>query len=67
MTKFEEHLRKENERLCQSLAVLLDSVDYERGACSPTEMVGAVIPIVVLRQCRESVAACYQSHKAKSK
>lgn len=43
--------------VADALALLLDSMDYERGACSPTEMVGAVVPVVVLQQCRKALAA----------
>ena len=38
------------------LRVILDRVDYERGACEPTAIVGAVLPREVLAQARELAA-----------
>ena len=35
-----------------SLRLLLDAVDYERNACRPNEMVGAVLPVEILRRAR---------------
>lgn len=40
--------------ITQALHVLLDSVDYTKGNCKPTEMVGAVLPqevITLARKC----------------
>jgi len=42
--------------LIAALHVILDSVDYTAGACGPTEMVGAVLPIVVISRARETIA-----------
>lgn len=39
-----------------ALLLLLDQVDFTAGACSPTEMVGACIPKVVLDKCRAAIA-----------
>jgi hypothetical protein len=39
------------------LQIVLDQVDYERGACRPTEMVGAVLPREVLAKAREIAQA----------
>lgn len=39
----------------EALQLLLDQVDFERGACSLTDMVGACIPAGVLGQCRAAV------------
>ena len=39
------------------LRVILDQVDYERGACEPTAMVGAVLPREVLAKARELARA----------
>jgi hypothetical protein len=36
------------------LQVLLDQIDYERGACRPNEMVGACVSPEVLAACREA-------------
>lgn len=41
----------------EALQVLLDQVDFERGACSLTDMVGACIPAGLLEKCRAAVAA----------
>jgi hypothetical protein len=37
------------ERLRAALMLILDSADYMNGACTVTEMVGAVIPPEVLK------------------
>jgi hypothetical protein len=34
--------------LREALELVLDQVDYTRGACAPTEMVAAVLPVNVL-------------------
>ena len=39
--------------LRKMLLVILDQVDYTNGACRPNEMVGAVLPKVVIEQARE--------------
>lgn len=41
----------------EALQLLLDQVDFERGACSLTDMVGQCIPAGVLEKCREAVKA----------
>lgn len=38
-----------------ALLTLLDQVDYTNGACSPTEMVGAVLPKEVIELCRGAI------------
>lgn len=38
------------------LQVLLDQIDYERGACRPNEMIGALVSREVLQSCREAAA-----------
>lgn len=38
-----------SERLRAALQTLLDQVDYTAGACAPTEMVGAVLPIEIIQ------------------
>ena len=40
-----------------ALLTLLDQVDYTASGCSPTEMVGAVLPKEVIILCREAIAA----------
>lgn len=39
-------------RLRAALLTVLDQVDYTAGACSVNEMVGAVLPVQVLRMAR---------------
>lgn len=39
------------ERLRGALQTLLDQVDYTAGACTATEMVGAVLPREVIELC----------------
>lgn len=41
----------------EALQLLLDQIDFERGACSLTDMVGQCIPAGVLEKCREAVKA----------
>lgn len=41
----------------EALSLILDQVDYTRGACRSTEMVGAVLDQTVIKQCREAIAA----------
>lgn len=43
---------KSEERLRAALQTLLDQVDYTKGACSVTEMVGAVLPKEVIEICQ---------------
>jgi chorismate mutase len=40
------------EALRSALRILLDQIDYEEGACRPNEMIGAVLPVEVLRRCK---------------
>jgi hypothetical protein len=39
----------------EALQLLLDSVDYTAGACSVTEMVGAVLPVEVIEIARQAL------------
>jgi hypothetical protein len=41
--------------ILQALRVLLDQVDYTSGACTMTEMVGAVLPREVLAKARAAI------------
>ena len=57
MTQDEENLMsqmdiliRQRDELGAALGVLLDSVDFTRGACTRTDMVGACIPPDVLEQ-----------------
>lgn len=40
-----------------ALLLLLDQIDFTKGACSPTDMVGACIDTRVFERCREAIAA----------
>ncbi len=40
-----------------ALLALLDAVDYTKGACSPTEMVGAVLPQVLIGNARKALSS----------
>lgn len=42
-----------------ALLVVLDQVDYTRGACSATEMVGAVLSKEVIALARKAIAVNY--------
>lgn len=39
-----------------ALLTILDQVDYTEGACTPTEMVGACLPLEVIKLAREAIA-----------
>lgn len=39
----------------EALQLLLDQVDFTKGACSPTNMVGAVLPKDVIERCHEAI------------
>ena len=41
----------------EALLLLLDQVDYTKGACHFTEMVGAVLPKEVLDRCHQTIEA----------
>ena len=40
----------------EALATILDAVDYTNGACSLTEMVGAVLPEILITNARQALA-----------
>jgi dihydrodipicolinate synthase/N-acetylneuraminate lyase len=42
-----------------ALQLVLDQVDYTRGACTVTEMVGAVLPEETIAMARASLAEAY--------
>ena len=38
----------------EALLLLLDQIDYTRGACGPTELIGALIAPDILAKCRRA-------------
>lgn len=48
-------LQSKCNELRAALQVLLDSVDYTAGACGPTEMVAAVLPVVLIEKARKAL------------
>jgi len=50
----------------EALQLLLDQVDFRNGACSPTEMVGALIPEAVFERCDETLTASRAGEEGKS-
>lgn len=48
-------LEEKVSKLRQWLGVVLDQVDYTRGACSPTEMVGACLDQSVIASARKTL------------
>lgn len=44
-------------RLRVALQVVLDQIDYTRGACTPTEMIGACMPKEVLEMAHDVLEA----------
>ncbi len=51
-----ERLEQENRDLVAALGVLLDQVDYTEGNCRVNEMVGAVLPEIVIDTARQALA-----------
>ena len=51
-----EKLLSDRQRLVEALGLLLDSVDFTSGACSLTEMVGAVLPKMLIDKARAILA-----------
>lgn len=49
------------DNLAQWLGVMLDQVDYTSGACSVTEMVGAVLPKVTIEQSHKALEEYYRN------
>lgn len=49
-----EAMRSEIGNLRAAIGVLLDCVDYTGGACSATEMVGAVLPKEVIASAKKT-------------
>ena len=47
--------RKPNDAMRQALQTILDAVDYTVGNCRPNEMVGAVLPVELIKQAKESL------------
>jgi hypothetical protein len=43
------------EAIKAALETILDAVDYTKGACSVTEMVGAVLPTVLIERARAAL------------
>jgi hypothetical protein len=39
----------------EALLVVLDQVDYTKGACRPNEMVGACLPVEVIELSRKAI------------
>lgn len=50
-----ETTRRQRDNLQAALLLVLDQVDYTRGACSLTEMVGACLPTQVIDRARAAV------------
>lgn len=48
-------LEEQRDKLRTALLLLLDQVDYTRGACHMTEMVGACLATVVIDQARAAL------------
>jgi hypothetical protein len=49
------------EGVVAALEVILDNVDYTRGACALTEMVGACLPVEAINQAREALRVAHES------
>ena len=50
-------MSKVNADLLTALQVVMDSVDYTKGACGVTEMVGAVLPKVAIDRAHKAIEA----------
>lgn len=49
------------EELRIAMIVLLDQIDYRNGACSPTDMVAAVLPVEILERATQAARAAEES------
>lgn len=49
-----EDQSKRVEALRTALLLLLDNIDYEAGNCRVNEMIGAILPLEILRKAREA-------------
>ena len=49
--------QRDADNLAGALGVILDAVDYTRGACRLNELIGAVLPAEVIALCHERLAA----------
>lgn len=49
-------LPAKNDKLRAVLLAILDAVDYTDGACRVNDMVGAVLPKVLIERAREALA-----------
>lgn len=45
----------QNQRLRAALLAILDAVDYKAGNCRVNDMVGAVLPAVLIERAREAL------------
>lgn len=48
--------REHVDALIAALGAILDAADYTSGACRPTEMVGAVLPVELIGRARAAIA-----------
>lgn len=48
-------LEREKADLLQWIQVLMDQVDYTKGNCSPTDLVGAVLDVGVIDSARQAI------------
>ena len=53
MNQHKDEATQRSRDLRAALEAILDAVDYKSGACSVTEMVGAVLPPVLIDRARE--------------
>jgi hypothetical protein len=42
-------------RCREALWVILDAVDYTKGACRPNEMIGAILPVTIIDAARSAI------------
>jgi hypothetical protein len=61
MERWEVMIPSMVERLVSMIQLLLDHVDYTDGACGPTEMVGAVLPTVVIKRAKDLMIEAEES------
>lgn len=55
--------RLQRDKMWETLLLVLDQVDYTRGACSLTEMVGACLPSSVITLARAAIADVEEAYK----
>lgn len=63
----EDQLKMSHDNLAQWLGVVLDQVDYTKGACTLTEMVGACLPQDVIKNARATLVTALELQRRRGR